>query len=201
MSLRSQPILQATNAFPVVPDDTNPISLDRAEVETLTITVKSTDADTITITLDDDTKTDVVVTDQTAGTVNDTADEIAAHDFSAVGNGWTAVAVDDTVVFTSLETLAHEGTFTLSAATSAVGTWAQTTQARNNATGAKVVALYITVGGTIKVKMAAGVNAVGGDNISYTVDSGTWLPILVSQVYTTGTTATGIIAQIGNLNG
>ena len=200
MSLRSQPILQATNAFPVVPDDSNDISLNRVEVRTLTLTVKSSTAEDITITLDSVAKTDVAVLDQTAGAISDTADDIAGNDFSAVGNGWTAVSSGDTVIFTSNQSLAVNGTYSLSGASEAVGTFAQTTAARNNPTGDRVVALYITVGGTIRVNMAAGVENVGGHSINYTVDSNSWLPILVSRVHATGTTATGIIAQIGKLS-
>ena len=46
---------------------------------------------------------------------------------------------------------------------------------------------YISVGGTIKVDL------FGTGTITYTVESGEFLPILVEKVYATGTTATVII--------
>ena len=54
-----------------------------------------------------------------------TANEIAAHDYSDTGRGWDAYAVGNTVVFRSWKAKAHSGAFTLSGATTAVGTFAQ----------------------------------------------------------------------------
>jgi hypothetical protein len=99
------------------------------EVRTLTVTAKSTDAENITITLDSNALATVAVTDQTAGTVNDTAAEIAAADYSGVGDGWDAYQVDDTVLFVSMSTATQGGTYSLSSATSATGTFAQTVAA------------------------------------------------------------------------
>jgi hypothetical protein len=94
------------------------------EVRTLTVTTKSSDAENITITLDGVAKTDVAVTNGADTTV--TANEIAAADYSDVGVGWKAVAVGATVVFQSWGSGAKSGTYSLSSATSAVGTFAQT---------------------------------------------------------------------------
>lgn len=96
------------------------------EVRTLTITTKSTTAEDITITLDGDAKTDVAVTDATAGDETTTANDIAAADYSDVGRGWDAYAVGDTVIFVSWCAGARAGTYSLSGATSAVGSFAQT---------------------------------------------------------------------------
>lgn len=94
-------------------------------IQTLTLSAKSTTDENITITLDDIAKTDVAVTDQTAGTIHDTAKEIADADYSDVGNGWTATAVDDTIIFTSFDAEDKTGTFSLSG-TTAAGTFAET---------------------------------------------------------------------------
>ena len=94
------------------------------EIQTLTINTASSDVDTITITLDGDAKADVSVTDSADKTV--TAQEIADADYSDVGNGWTAKAVGDKVVFISWESGSKSGAFTLSDASSAVGTFAET---------------------------------------------------------------------------
>lgn len=94
------------------------------EVRTLTVSTASSHAENITITLDGDAKADVAVTNTADTTL--TANEIAAADYSDVGTGWSAEAVGATVVFTSWDAAAHEGTFSLSSATSAVGTFAQT---------------------------------------------------------------------------
>ena len=94
------------------------------EVRTLTIATKSSNAEDITITLDGDADTTVEVTSGADTTV--TANEIAANDYSDVGRGWTAEAVGSTVIFYSWDSSAgHTGSYTLSGATSAVGTFAQ----------------------------------------------------------------------------
>jgi hypothetical protein len=55
-----------------------------------------------------------------------TANEIAAHDYSDVGPGWDAYAVGNTVVFVSWDAAVHTGSYSLSGATTAAGTFAQT---------------------------------------------------------------------------
>lgn len=94
------------------------------EMRTLTVSTGSGDAENITITLDSDADANVAVTDTSDVTL--TANEIAAHDYSDVGRGWDALAVGDTVVFTSWKDLVQGGTYTLSGASSAIGTFAQT---------------------------------------------------------------------------
>lgn len=95
------------------------------EVRTLTVTTKSTTAENITITLDGVADATVAVTDATATDVTTTANEIAAHDYSDIGNGWHASAYGDTVVFLAWADAAKTGTYTLSGATTAIGTFAQ----------------------------------------------------------------------------
>lgn len=94
------------------------------EVRTLTITTASSTTQNITITLDGSADTTVAVTN--SGNATTTANEIAANDYSTVGTGWTARAVGNTVVFTSRDSQPHTGSYSLSAATTAVGTFAQT---------------------------------------------------------------------------
>lgn len=93
------------------------------EIRTLTITTASSTAENITITLDGDADATVAVTNSANTTT--TANEIAAHDFSALGSGWTARASGSTVVFISRDSASHAGTFSLSGATTAAGTFAQ----------------------------------------------------------------------------
>tara|TARA_R100000951_G_scaffold83600_2_gene71357 strand:+ start:1226 stop:2842 length:1617 start_codon:yes stop_codon:yes gene_type:complete len=95
-----------------------------AEVRTLTVTTKSSTAENITITLDGDALATVAVTNGADTTI--TAKEIAAADYSDLGTGWTATAVGSTVVFISFDAASHAGSFTLSGASTAVGTFAQT---------------------------------------------------------------------------
>lgn len=94
------------------------------EIRTLTITTASSTAENITITLDGDADATVAVT--ASANTTTTANEIADHDFSGVGEGWNAVAVGSTVVFTSWSSGTKTGTYSLSGATTAVGTFAQT---------------------------------------------------------------------------
>lgn len=94
------------------------------EIRTLTVTTASTTAENITITLDGNADTTVSVTN--SGNATTTANEIAANDYSTVGTGWTALAVGNTVVFTSRDAQPHTGSYSLSAATTAVGSFAQT---------------------------------------------------------------------------
>lgn len=94
------------------------------EVRTLTITTASTTAEDITITLDSDALATVTITN--SGNTTTTANEIAAEDYSSVGDGWVATAVGSTVVFTSWTSGSKTGTYSLSSATTAVGTFSQT---------------------------------------------------------------------------
>ena len=89
----------------------------------MTVSTKSSTAENITITLDGDADATVAVTNGADATV--TANEIAAHDYSDVGTGWTARAVGNKVEFKSWDGATHSGTFSLSGASTAVGTFAQ----------------------------------------------------------------------------
>jgi hypothetical protein len=95
------------------------------EIRSLQITTKSTTAENITITLDGDADATVAVTDATSGDATTTANDIAAHDFSNLGRGWQAVAVGDTVNFISYCADSYTGTYSLSGATTAIGTFTQ----------------------------------------------------------------------------
>lgn len=95
------------------------------EIRTLTVTTKSTTAEDITITLDGDAATDVTVTDATATDVTTTANEIASHDYSDLGQGWTAHAMGANVVFESYNAASQTGSYSLGGATTAVGSFAQ----------------------------------------------------------------------------
>lgn len=94
-----------------------------SETRTLTIATKSSHAENITITLNGVTKS-VAVTNGADTTV--TANEIAAANYAETGGGWTTEAVGSTVIFRSYRSGALSGTYSLSGATSAVGTFAQT---------------------------------------------------------------------------
>ena len=49
--------------------------------------------------------------------------------------------------------------------------------------------LYVGVGGDVKVRTA------GGDDVTFSgIPSGTFMPVQVTNVYTTGTTASGILS-------
>ena len=97
------------------------------EIRTFTVTTKSTTAENITITLDGVSSGDVVaVTDATATDVTTTANEIAAHDYSNVGPGWTAHVMGDNVIFESFSAASLTGVYSLSSATTAVASVAQT---------------------------------------------------------------------------
>ena len=93
------------------------------EIRTLTVTTGSSTAEDITITLDGDAETTVTVTNTANTTL--TANEIAAHDYSNVGQGWTTHVMGATVVFESYNAALQTGTYSLSGATTAVGTFAQ----------------------------------------------------------------------------
>jgi len=92
------------------------------EIRSLQITTKSTTAENITITLDGNADATVTVTDATATDATTTANEIAAHDFSNLGRGWTAVALGAIVNFISYDSSPRTGTYSLSG-TTAVGTF------------------------------------------------------------------------------
>ena len=96
----------------------------KPEIRTLTVSTASSTAEDITITLDGDAEATVTVTN--SGDTTTTANEIASHDYSGTGSGWTAKAVGSTVVFTSWSASSKTGTYSLSSATTAVGTFAQT---------------------------------------------------------------------------
>lgn len=93
------------------------------EVRTLTISVGSANVENITITLDGDAETNVAVTNTADVTL--TANEIAAHDFSNVGQGWAVHSLGADVIFESYNAASQTGTYSLSGATSAVGAFAQ----------------------------------------------------------------------------
>ena len=92
------------------------------EVRTLTISTGSSHAENITITLDGDAKADVAVTN--TGDITLTANEIVAADYSDVGTGWSAHAMGAVVHFISYDAVSHSGSYSLSSATSAAGTFA-----------------------------------------------------------------------------
>ena len=94
------------------------------EVRTLTVTTKSSHIDTITITLDGDADNTVSVTNGADTTI--TANEIADHDYSDLGQGWSAHSMGANVIFESYNAALQTGTYSLTDATSAIGTFAQT---------------------------------------------------------------------------
>jgi hypothetical protein len=125
----------------------------------------------------------------TGGTVKDTAVEIAAADYSGVGTGWTAVASEDTVIFTSLTSSPLlTGVYSLSSATTAVGTFTELKAGNHNKAGAKVVTLYVGVTGDLDV-------LVGSTRCLYENVPVGFFPVLVSHIYPTTTTATKLIAH------
>ncbi len=93
------------------------------EIRTLTITTGSVGADTITITLDGDADNTVSVTGTSDTTL--TANEIAAHDYSNLGQGWVAHSMGANVIFESYNAASQTGTYSLTDATTAVGSFAQ----------------------------------------------------------------------------
>ena len=99
----------------------------RREIQTLTVTTGSSHAENITITLDGSALATVAVTN--SGSTTTTASEIAdkANDYSGLGTeGWDAYASGATVIFVARAARNATGSFTLSGATSAVGTFAET---------------------------------------------------------------------------
>ncbi len=93
------------------------------EIRTLTVSTGSSDVDSITITLDGDAEA-VSVTD-VSGDATLTANEIASHDFSNVGQGWVAHSMGANVIFESYNAASKAGAYSLADATSAIGTFAQ----------------------------------------------------------------------------
>jgi hypothetical protein len=92
------------------------------EARTLTVTTKSSTAENITITLNGDVKL-VAVTNGADATV--TANEIAAADYSDTGLGWTTYVAGNKVTFVSWRVGSKAGVYSLSLATTAVGTFSQ----------------------------------------------------------------------------
>ena len=91
------------------------------EVRTLTITTASTTTENITITLDGDSDATVAVTN--SGVISTTANEIADHDFSGLGAGWSAHSDGDgTVRFVSYDSEVRAGSYSLTGST-AVGSY------------------------------------------------------------------------------
>jgi len=93
------------------------------EIRTLTVTTKSSTAENITITLNSVADATVAVTNGTNATT--TAGEIAAHDYSNVGDGWDAYQAGASVIFVARKVGSKAGTYSLSGATTAIGTFAQ----------------------------------------------------------------------------
>ncbi len=93
------------------------------EVRILTITTPSTTDEDITITLDGTAVTDVTVTN--SGDADITAREIAAHNFASVDDGWAAGHAGNTVIFVSISPEPLSGSYSLSGAATAAGTFAQ----------------------------------------------------------------------------
>ncbi len=90
------------------------------EVSRFEITTKSNTAENITITLDGDAEGGIAVTNGADVTV--TANEIAAHDYSNVGEGWSVHAMGDKVFFTSFADGAKTGTFEITTSSEAAAT-------------------------------------------------------------------------------
>ncbi len=93
------------------------------EIRVLTVTTGSSHAENVTITLDGDSTATVAVTN--TGDVTLTANEIGAHDYSNVGRGWQTHVKGDEVVFISYTSEPRTGSYSLSSATSAVGSFSR----------------------------------------------------------------------------
>ncbi|HEC61777.1 MAG TPA: hypothetical protein ENI27_05925 [bacterium] len=94
------------------------------EIRTLTINPGSSDAaDSVTITLDGDTK--AVTLNDDSGNATLTANTIAAADYSNTGLGWKAHAMGANIVFESYNAASKTGTYELTDALSAAGTFAR----------------------------------------------------------------------------
>lgn len=95
----------------------------QTEMRKLTVSTASTTAENITITLDGVAVTDVAVTNSGDPVV--TAKEIADHNYLSIGNGWAAEVEGNEVTFFSFDAASHSGSYSLSGATTAVGSFAQ----------------------------------------------------------------------------
>jgi hypothetical protein len=81
------------------------------EIQKLTVSAGATSAGNITLTLDGDSV--VVALTDTTGDTDITANEIAAHDYSAIGRGWNAHSDGDGVVsFESYYSAVQTGSYT-----------------------------------------------------------------------------------------
>ena len=85
------------------------------EIRVLTLTAASTTNENITITLDGDA--DVLVAVTNTGNLTNTANEIAAHDYSHLGRGWSATAIGNQVEFKSYNAGAKSGGYAVSGTT------------------------------------------------------------------------------------
>jgi hypothetical protein len=99
------------------------------EIRTLTISAASQNAENIEITLDgDSTGAAVTVTNQGGDDASKrtlTANEIADHDYSGLGQGWKAHSMGPNIVFESYNAASQTGTYEITTASSAAGTFAQ----------------------------------------------------------------------------
>ncbi len=98
------------------------------ETRRLAITTASNNAEDITITLNGVAVTDVTVSAAGADSPTTrvvTANEIVAHDFSDVGEGWEVHNMGPNVFFTSFSDGAKSGTFSLAGTSPIVGSFAQ----------------------------------------------------------------------------
>ena len=97
------------------------------ETRRLAITTASETTESIVITLNGNT-VNVPVTDAGADDISakvNTANEIAAHDYSNVGEGWEVHNMGISVFFTSFSDSAKLGTYEITTATTAAGTFSQ----------------------------------------------------------------------------
>lgn len=93
------------------------------EIRTLTITTASSTAENVTITLDGVADSTVTVTASADPAV--TAKEISDHNYLSIGTGWATEVAGNVVTFFSLDAASHAGSYSLSGATTAVGSFAQ----------------------------------------------------------------------------
>lgn len=99
----------------------------KPETRKLAITTASNTGEDIVITLNDVTESVTVTAAgvDSATTRVVTANEIAAHDFSDVGEGWEVHNMGPNVFFTSYSDGAKSGTYEITTATTAAGTFSQ----------------------------------------------------------------------------
>ena len=95
----------------------------KPELRELDVTTGSTTDEDITITLDGIAVTNVTVTNSGDPTI--TALEIADHSYASGGTGWGARVVGDKVIFISIEPTSKSGSYSLSSATTSVGSFSQ----------------------------------------------------------------------------